>query len=105
MEGKTKEYPRRLIPPGIPGKFLMADKILDVPGTGRAGNPQPSPFLFRLGNLFQEIRQVTMGIRSHGPSLKWGCPGAGINGFFRFSIPETTLSLYVIRLFPQEGLL
>jgi hypothetical protein len=52
MEGKTQEYPRRPIPLGIPGKFLMAGKILAVPGTGRQDNPQPPPFLFRLGSLF-----------------------------------------------------
>jgi hypothetical protein len=70
MEGKTKEDPRRRIPQGKPGKFLMAPKILMVPGAHRAGKTQPPPFLLGRGKLFQEIRQVAMSIRSHASSLE-----------------------------------
>jgi hypothetical protein len=69
VEGKTQEYPGGLILLGMAGKFLMAGKILHVPGAGCAGKPQTPSLLFCLGKVFQEIPQVTVGIRSHRSSL------------------------------------
>jgi hypothetical protein len=65
MDGETQNQGRRPVETGLPGDFLVALKLPDVPRAGGAGYPQAAAFFFRTGKAFQEVLGMGMGIGEH----------------------------------------